>query len=81
MNEPDALATLLLEEAQEAEEWRAAILGIEERMASFERRLDRIMDLLTEGSSGKSLNLNGKRFSITVTRRDESERIAAVEIS
>ena len=77
--EPDALATLLLEEAQEAEEWRAAIRGIEERMASFERRLDRLFELLSERGDS-TLKLNGKGFSITVTERDAQERIKAIEV-
>lgn len=83
MTEPDPLGDMLLESAEAEETERIARRVLEERVASVERKLDTILELLSKqpaSPKGNGLKSGKQRFTVTVTGRDESERIETVEI-
>jgi hypothetical protein len=84
MNAEEIMAEMALEAAQEGEIERIARRTMEERLASVERKLEAILELLGKqatASKGNGLKSSKQRFSITVTGRDSAERIETFEIS
>lgn len=83
MSEADPLAAMLLESAEAEEVERIARQSLEERVASVERKLDAVLELLRaeKPTKGNGLKAEKKRISITVTGRDDADRIETLEVS
>ena len=76
----DPVADMMLEAEQDAEAERISRQNVEERLASVERQLTELVGLLRTLTSMEGAEHNGVRI-ITVTERDENERVKTIKVS
>lgn len=75
----DPLAAMLLESVEAEEVERVARHSLEERVASVERKMDKLIEVI--GTMQKSPGFSKQGLSVTVMERDSSERIKTLLVN